>query len=857
MLSYHSNMIMNILNTGIVLETNSITLLFFTDTQSGQIMFKNYFKIAWRNILRNKVNSFINIVGLAIGMTCVVLIAVYVQDELSYDSFFRDAKNIYQVNMTGTDNGVQFSTGNTAPAVGPTMHSLYPEIGSYSRIYRPGDVMVRNDDGTKTGGYYTEKRILAVDSNFLQIFNYQILKGDATSCLRSPNSVVLTEQTAKKYFGSTDAIGKMLQFGTDNKVFLVSAVLKNIPQQSSFQFDMLAPINAYSVVKKRSWNWFWLQTNTYVKMKNQLKAEEISRLESKFLVMAKEHAFQNKEDLETFAKKGGKLEYKLMPFTSVHLYATRMGVTARLTTLGDIKYIYVFSIIALFIIVLACVNFMNLSTAQSAKRAKEVGIRKVLGSVKLQLIRQFLTEAVLYSLIATFIAMILIVLLLKPFNDITGKTLAYSSIFTGYIWIFVLFLSLLMGLLAGIYPAFYLTSFHPVDVLKGVKLRKNSFGNLLIRNGLVVFQFSISIALIICTTIVFKQLKFIQSKDLGLTRENVIVISNTDRLKTYEESFRQELLKEPAVLDAAISSSIPTRVNFADGYVPEPSQSDKPLIKEIDLSSFIVDNDFIPTYQMEVLQGRNFSKEFSDSASVILNETAAKQIGWKDAVGKYLEYPGNSQRFRVVAVVKDFNVSSLHEVIEPFALFHNTSRTYDLGHSYITVRFRATNMKDYLRDLGNKWKEFVPGTPFDYSFLDNEFDSLYKSEQVMGTLFGIFTFLSIFVACLGLFGLSLYTVERRTNEIGVRKVLGASVQSIVTLLSRDLLKMILISSVVAFPVAWLAMARWLEDFAYRTDIRWWIFLLAAFSAVIVALMTVSYQSLKAALANPVKCLRSE
>ncbi len=765
-------------------------------------MLQNYFKTAWRNIQRNKVNSFINIAGLAIGMSCVVLIAIYVRDELSYDTFFTDAKNIYQVNMNGTDNGVLFSTGNTAPAVGPTMHSLFPEIESYVRIYRPGDMMVRYEDGSKTGSYYTEKRILGVDSNFLQLFNYQILMGDAASCLRNPNSVVLTEQTAKKYFGSANVIGKMLQFGTDKKIFLVSAVLKNIPQQSSFQFDILTPINAYSVVKKRSWNWFWLQTNTYVKTKNQLTPDEITRLESKFLVMAKEHAFQNKQDLEVFAKKGGKLEYHLMPFTSVHLYATGAGTPARLTTLSDIKYVYIFSVIALFIIILACVNFMNLSTAQSAKRAKEVGIRKVLGSVKQQLIKQFLTEAILYSLIATFIAMVFILLLIKPFNEMTGKTLSYNSIFTSYIWLFVLFLSLLMGLLAGIYPAFYLTSFHPAEVLKGVKLPKNSFGNLLIRNGLVVFQFSISIALIICTAIVFKQLKYIQNKDLGLARENIVVISNTDRLKTNEESFRQELLKQPSVIDASISSSIPTRVNFGDGYVPEQAESDKPLIKEIDLSSFMVDNDFIPTYQMQVLQGRNFSKEFSDSASVILNETAAKQIGWKDAIGKYLAYPGNSQRFRVIAVVKDFNVSSLHEVIEPFALFHNASKTYDLGHSYITVRFRATNMKDNLRDLGNKWKQFIPGTPFDYSFLDSEFDSLYRSEQLMGTVFGIFTFLSIFVACLGLFGLSLYTVERRTNEIGVRKVLGASVQSIVTLLSRDLLKMILISAVVAFPVAW-------------------------------------------------------
>ena len=488
-------------------------------------MFKNHFKTAWRNIQRNKVNSFINLAGLAIGMSCVVLIAIYVQDELSYDTFFRDVKNLYQVNMTGTDNGVQDSSGgHTAPAVGPTMHNLFPEIESFTRIYRPGDVMVRNDDGAKTANYYTEKRILAVDSNFLQLFNYQLLKGDPHSCLQSPNSVVLTQQTAEKYFGNTDPIGKTLQFGVDKKPFLVTAVLKNIPQQSSFQFDILAPVSAYPVVKKRSWNWFWLQTNTYVKTKTHLSPKEMARLEYKFVAMAKEHAFQSKGDLEVFTKKGGKIEYKLMPFTHVHLYATGAGVPARLTNLGDIKYVYIFSIIALFIIILACVNFMNLSTAQSAKRAREVGIRKVLGSVKPQLIKQFLTEAVLYSLIATIMAMVIFLLLLKPFNNITGKALTYSSVFNGYIWLFILLLSLLMGLLAGIYPAFYLTAFRPSEVLKSAKLPANSFGNLLIRNGLVVFQFSISIALIICTAIVFKQLKYIQSKDMGLKKENVLVI---------------------------------------------------------------------------------------------------------------------------------------------------------------------------------------------------------------------------------------------------------------------------------------------------------------------------------------------
>jgi len=824
-------------------------------------MLRNYLIIAWRNILRNKTNSIINIAGLSIGMCCVILIVMYVQNELGYDKFFKNADHIFQVNMTAMDNGVPSTTGgNTAPKVGPTLTSSYPEIESFARIYRPGDVLVRYEEGTKTQSFFTEKHIMAVDSNFLQIFNYQILQGDAATCLQKPNSVVITDETAKKYLGNSDAVGKILLFDTDKKPFTVTAVLKNIPSQSTFQFDMIAPISAYAEVKKRSWNWFWLQVNTYVKLRDNVAVDKqsIARLEAKFPAMVKQHVFESQgESFEEFIKKGGKLEFSLMPFTSVHLHANPMNTPARLTTLSDIKYVYIFSAIAFIIIILACVNFMNLSTAQSAKRAKEVGIRKVLGSVKAQLIKQFLTEAMLYSVISTVIAFVLVLLLLKPFNEIAGKALVFNSIFSSKIWLFILALCFLTGLLAGIYPAFYLTSFNPATVLKGIRLFKNNFGNLFIRNGLVVFQFSVSIALITCTTIVFKQLQYTQNKDLGLNKEHVIVIANTDRLKTNEESFRKELVKQQAIVDASISSSIPTKVNFGDDYVPEQTETDKPLTKEIGLSSFMVDDDFIPTLQMQVLRRRNFSKEFSDSASVILNETAAKQIGWKNPIGKYLQYPGNSQRFKVIAVAKDFNVASLRDVVEPFALFHESSKTYNLGHSYISVRFRPGNITDYLHQLESKWKSFAPGTPFDYNFLDNEFESLYRSEQRMGTVFGIFTFLSIFVACLGLFGLSVYTVERRTKEIGVRKVLGASVQSVVALLSKDFLKLVLISAIIAFPVAWLAMNKWLEDFAYRITIGWAVFIFAAFAGLLIALFTISFQAIKAAITNPVKSLRTE
>ena len=355
-------------------------------------MFKNYLITAWRNIQRNKTNSFLNIAGLSIAIACVILIVLYVQNELSYDKFFKDANHIFQVNMTATDNGVESTTGgNTAPAVGPTLVSMYPEIESYIRIYRPGDVMVRYEENTKTENYFTEKRVMGVDSDFLQVFNYNLLQGDASTCLQKPNSVVVTESTAKKYFGNTNAIGKVLLFDTDRKPFIVTAVLKNIPAQSSFQFDMLAPITAYAEVKKRSWNWFWLQVNTYVKLKDNIAVDKgsIVKLEAKFPVMVKEHAFNKDygQSFDEFVKKGGKLEYSLMPFTSVHLYANPMNVPARLTTLSDIKYVYIFSAIAFFIIVLACVNFMNLSTAQSATRAKEIGVREVLGSAKLELVK--------------------------------------------------------------------------------------------------------------------------------------------------------------------------------------------------------------------------------------------------------------------------------------------------------------------------------------------------------------------------------------------------------------------------------------------------------------------------------------
>ncbi|MEP7171266.1 MAG: ABC transporter permease, partial [Bacteroidota bacterium] len=429
-------------------------------------MFKTYFKIAWRNITRNKVNSFINISGLAIGMACVILIAFYVQDELQYDRFFKNSDRIYQVNLNGTQDGTDFWTGNTPPTVGPALVSEIPEIESYTRIYTVGDLVVRSQDGNQSENYFTEKNILGVDSNFLQMFSYNMLEGNSKTCLEKPNSIVITEQTAKKYFGNSSALNKILLFDNERTPYTVTGIIQNPPQQVTWKFDMLASISSYPAVKRFSWSWVWLQVNTYVKLEDNVANDgrSIAQLETKFPAVVKKHAASAfsriGQPLEEFYKKGGKWDFHLQSLTQVHLYSANIG--SRIPSLSDIKYIYIFSAIALIIIVLACVNFMNLATAQSAKRAKEVGIRKVLGSERKQLIRQFLSEAMLYSFIATFTAIILVILFLKPFNDIAGKTLGFSLIFENGNWFYILMLSLITGLLAGSYPAFYLTSFQPV-----------------------------------------------------------------------------------------------------------------------------------------------------------------------------------------------------------------------------------------------------------------------------------------------------------------------------------------------------------------------------------------------------------
>jgi len=829
-------------------------------------MKKSYLKIAWRNMTRNKISSLINIVGLATGIGCVVLILLYVQDERKFDRFFSNTDRIYQLTLDANFGG-QLLVGNTTPPpLASALYHAFPEIKTYTRSIPLGNQIVSSTSGSKQASHFTERRLFAVDSNYLQVFDYAVKIGDAANCLLQHHSVVLTEKMATKYFGNIDAaMGKTLTLDQYMQPFTVTAVLKDIPEQSSFQFDMLIPMADCPPVRQFSWSWVWCQMDTYIVLKDAVPndANAIRQLDKKFPAMVRVQAAKAftriGQPFDQFIKKGGKWDFHLQRLSDIHLYSA--AISTSFTNLGDVKYIYIFTVIAFFIMALACVNFMNLSTAKAGARAKEVGIRKVLGSMKGQLIRQFLAEAMLFSLIATIIALIAVILLIPDFNLLAGKALRFSDLLHNGSWAIILLLAFISGLLAGSYPAFYLTSFKPVEVLKGTGLLKKRGGNLFARNGLVVFQFTVSIALIICTLIVFQQLRYAQQMDLGLKKENVVVIPNGEKMKPIEEeSFRQELLKIPAVSQASITSDVPGTnfYGFTDFYLPVTNDVKEPLAKDLTLTSIVVDETFIPALQIRVLKGRNFSKDFADSASVIVNETTVKHVGWKDPLGKYLVYPGNNdQRFRVIGVVKDFNVQSAHTIVTPMALFHASSKTYSATTSYIVATIHGGDIANTLRSFKDKWQTFAPGTPFESYFLDRDFEVLYNADQRMGTVFGIFTLLSILVAGLGLFGLAAYTAERRTKEIGVRKVLGASVKGIVFLLSKEYVRLVVIAAVISFPIAWWSMSKWLENFAYRTAITWWVFAAAALSALIVALATVSFQAINAALANPVRSLRTE
>ncbi len=814
-------------------------------------MFKNYLKIAWRNLLRNKTFSIINIAGLAIGLSCFLLIALYVLDELSFDKFYANADRIYRTNASVRFGGVDLNFPLSSDMMGQMLKKDYPQVEDYARVYNSnGSKLVK-----KGNDFINEQKVCHADSTFFRIFDLPVIAGDVKNALNEPNTVVITEKIAKKYFGSAEnAMGKAIETNDNNKtLYKVTAVIKDVPGNSHFNFDF------YFSMKNVNYQWGqFLSHNfhTYLLLK---KGTDYKEFEKKFTEYVDKYClpeakqFMQIKSMEEFKKSGNKLEYNLTPLTKIHLYST---LQYEFLPGGNIQYVYIFSAVALFILLIACINFMNLTTARSANRAKEVGIRKVLGTEKKELVAQFLIESTLMVVLSLLIAIGIAYLVLPLFNDVADKTMALHNLFSPIILPLLIALPFAVGLLAGSYPAFYLSSFKPIEVLKGKLKMGNKSGGL--RSVLVVFQFFTSIVLIISTIVIYQQLHFIQTKNLGYDKNQVLIINGTSALGNNLTPFKNELLQMPGVTSATVSSFLPVPINASRSDNIFSSSPIMDAKNGIDMQAWGIDYDYFKTMGIQIIKGRAFSKDFgSDSSAVVINETAAKLFGYDDPVGKKIYgSPGNgntSERvaYNIIGVVKNFNYESLKQNVGPLSLFLQSNT------GLVSFKISTANIPEILKQAENKWKALTPGLPFSFRFLDESFNEMYRGEQRIGKIILIFSTLAILIACLGLFGLSIFIAEQRTKEIGIRKVLGASVRGVVQMLSKDFIKLVAISFIIAAPLSWWLMNKWLQDFAYRVEISWWIFLLAAVLAFAIAIVTVSFQAIKAALMNPTKSLRTE
>ena len=806
-------------------------------------MIQNYLKIAIRNLLRNKVFSAINIVGLALGIATCLVIMLFVYDELSYDRFNEKADRIFRVVFKASINDGKINEANVMPPTAQVLKNDYPEVLAATRLRTSGspEIVYQNKK-------FKEHSFASVDANFFDVFTLPLLKGDAKTALREPNTAVITQDFAKKYFGDEDPIGKVLFIKSWNESYKVTGLIDKVPHNSHFHFDIFGSLAGVKDAQAASW-----MSSGYFTYLVLPEGFDYKVLEAKLPQVIKKYMGPQIQtamgmSLPQFLQKGNQLGLFLQPLTSIHFDE---GYTGTLEPSGNIQYVYIFGAIAVFMLLIACINFMNLSTAGASKRAKEVGVRKVLGSVKQDLINQFLFESILLSVVALILSLMLVQLSLPVFNDLAEKDLQLDFLKNPLLLIAFLVFGLLVGVLAGSYPAFFLSSFNPVEVLKGkFKLAGKSIS---LRSGLVVFQFFISIALIIGTTVVYQQIKFIQSKDLGYTKDQLLIMRNTWSLGKNEEAFRQQILQDPRVLSVSSAGYLPAGPSDSNNSLGYPDGDDSQIMRTLE---YKIDEQYIPTMGMKIIAGRNFSKDFAtDSTAMIINETAAKAFGWgKNAVGHTITRLKNNDglkvTYRIIGVVKDFHFKSLHESITPLLMV--SEKTYGL-----TIKVKGKDVEGLLASLKNQWQKFNVEEPFSYAFMDELFEKTYQSEQKISVILSIFSGLTIFVACLGLFGLATFTAEQRTKEIGVRKVLGASVSQIVTLLSKEFLKLVLIACGFAFPIGYWLMNKWLQDFAYRIEISAWVFVLAGILALFIALLTISYQAIKAALANPVTSLRTE
>jgi putative ABC transport system permease protein len=817
-------------------------------------MLKNYLKVAIRNLIKHKMFSLINVCGLATGMACAILILLWVRDEISFDRFHENVEAIYRVNWDFKWQGNEGIGPGTPPPLAATLTDNIPEVQAATRLRPMPNAIIRAGDK-----FFDEDGVVAADSNFFNLFSFSLLAGDASTALRQPNSVVLTQEMAAKLFGSESPMGKTFLidepkrdfYGTYQNLFTVTGVVKNPPSNSHVRFSMLTSMASYPEVAWRNWSWVWMQVVTYVKLQDGAAPETI---DAKIHDLVGQHApaaFKRVGfSYEELIASGGRWDFVLQPMTDVYLGSAAIG--NRLGPLGNRTQVHLFGIIAVLVLGIACINFMNLATARSASRAKEIGVRKVLGSSRKAGLGQFLVESIFFSFLAMLVALFLVEVSLAPFNRLAGKSLEFNLLDPSWLPGALFLLAILVGLVSGSYPGLYLSSIQPALAVKGPSTSPT--GGRRLRNILVAAQFAVTIGLIACTLLVKQQMDFIRQTDLGFERRGVIVISNRNhRLGGKAEAYRDALMNHPQVLSASLSTGVPPTVSaFQDAYKVEGRE------EHFQLTSYLADEHFLSTLGLSIAEGRGFAKEFADSSSVILNEAAVQLLGLSDPVGKTIVYPGGGNtKYRVIGVMKDFNFWSLYSPILPFALFHASSKSYTIPESYVVVRVRPDDLSDTIRLLESEWKSFASATPFEYTFLDDNLEAEYRSAYRLGEVFLIFSALTILIACIGLFGLAAFATERRTKEIGIRKVLGASVSGIVALLSREFAKLVLVANVIAWPVAYYVMNNWLQDFAYRIEIGWWVFALAGGMTLLIALLTVSFQTLKAALANPVEALRYE
>jgi putative ABC transport system permease protein len=802
-------------------------------------MFKNYLNVAIRNILKHRFFSAINIFGMTIGVAACLLIIMYITDELSYDRFHANADRIYQVGLHGKLGGQDIRTANTCPPMAAALAADVPEIESATRVAPYfGRPAVKYEDKI-----LTEEKVFYADSNFFDFFSFVLKEGDIKTALKEPNSVVLTEDMAKKYFGETSPMNKMLVIGDNNTTFKVTGIAENPPSNSHFGYNFLISSESTDNLKRGIWlnNFMY----TYFTLRPNI---DVARIAPRYEEMVEKYIGPELErfmgtTLKQMKEQEGEYGYFSTKLTDIHLRATTIdGVEPH----GNITYIYFFGAIGIFILVIACINFMNLSTARSAGRAKEVGLRKTLGSLRGQMIAQFLAESIIYSSVAVILAIAVCYFLLPYFNLISGKMLGMqvllSPTFVGGIFALII----LVGLVAGSYPAFYLTSFSAVEVLKGkIRAGMKTKG---IRSTLVVFQFALSIFLIIFTLVVYEQIQYMQEKNLGIDKNNILVLQNTGRLGTNKDAFKNALAQQTGVVNMSYTNNTFPGVNNTTVFKSAGSEQDHIM------GVYYADYGHMDVIKFELTEGRYFSNEFpSDSTAIILNEAAVREFGFEEPIGAMILFNGDGgqpQQLTVIGVVKNFNFESFKTDVRPISI------RYTSNANNLLVRYEG-NPKDVVEKVEGLWKEHASGEPFEFVFLDENFDELFRAERRMGNIFSIFSGLAIFIASLGLFALSAFTAEQRTKEIGIRKAMGASVLGLTILLSKDFTKLVVIAFLPAAILGWYISDQWLEGFAYRINVNPWVLAVSGLAAILIAWLTVSYQSIRTANTNPVESLRYE